>query len=386
MNRSRLLRPLVGGMVVTWAAAAVAGCGDLGPAVPRVFTQISVGWDNSCALASSGAAYRWGWNGAGELGTGSSSWESCGGAPCSTTPVPVLGRLRFSSVSVGDAAACGVTPGGVAYCWGDAVGLNVQVPNPDPRVLLTASLPVRVVGSLPFAAVSVGGSLVCGVAGTGAAYCWIGYPSTAPSAVAGNLLFSRLSSGDEHVCGVTLGGAAYCWGSNYYGQLGTGDINTDTLPAAVTGGIVFVSVTAGLDHSCGLTAAGAAYCWGRNSSGQLGVADTAQRLTPAAVQGGLVFSALSAGDDHTCGLAVGRAYCWGSNRHGELGVGDSINRTVPTPVGGGLTFADISAGGDHTCGVTSSGGAYCWGWNLTGQLGDGTSADSPTPVAVGGPP
>jgi alpha-tubulin suppressor-like RCC1 family protein len=399
MSRSRLLPPLVAGVVVMWAAALVAGCGDLGPAIPRVFTQISAGGGQTCALAAGGLAYCWGNNYYDQLGTGSTSWENCDGPSCSTTPMPVLGGLRFSAVTVGGIETCGVTPGGTAYCWGLlAPGFFSTLPSwvgPLPR-----SLPGRVVGGLPFAELSAGFSFVCGVTGAGAAYCLgdntagalgIGQYSpgdSSPVAVAGNLVFSHISAGEVSSCGVTLGGVAYCWGDNYTGALGTGDTTSHPSPAAVTGGLVFATVTAGGDHSCGLTAGAAAYCWGSNGSGELGVGDTRQRLAPVPVQGGLAFSAVSAGGRHTCGLAAGRAYCWGFNFAGQLGVGDTINRMVPTPVAGGLTFASISTGDFHTCALTSSGAAYCWGMNESGELGVGDTINRmvPTPVAVGGPP
>jgi len=398
MIRNGLPPPLVAGVVVTWAAALVAGCGDLGPAIPRVFTQISAGGGQTCALAAGGLAYCWGDNYYDQLGTGSTSWENCDGPSCSTTPVPVLGGLRFSSVTSGEGATCGVTPGGSAYCWGLLRPLGSFPIVPVSR--LPVWLPGRVPGGPAFADVSAGASFACGVTGAGAAYCWgdnevgqfgtgqVSQGDSSPAAVAGNLVFSHISAGGLYACGVTLGGVAYCWGYNKDGELGTGDTTSHPFPAAVTGGLVFATVTAGDDHSCGLTAGAAAYCWGSNGSGELGVGDTRQRLAPVPVQGGLAFSAVSAGGRHTCGLAAGRAYCWGFNFAGQLGVGDTINRMVPTPVAGGLTFVSISTGDLHTCALTSSGAAYCWGMNEVGELGVGDTINRmvPTPVAVGGPP
>jgi alpha-tubulin suppressor-like RCC1 family protein len=38
--------------------------------------------------------------------------------PCSTVPVAVSGGLTFAVVSVADFYSCGGTTGGAAYCWG----------------------------------------------------------------------------------------------------------------------------------------------------------------------------------------------------------------------------------------------------------------------------
>lgn len=80
------------------------------------FTAVAAGSHSTCAIAADGAAYCWGANDAGQLGAASS--DSCNGTPCSRTPIPVAGGLRFTLISVGDLHACGLSVDGLAYCWG----------------------------------------------------------------------------------------------------------------------------------------------------------------------------------------------------------------------------------------------------------------------------
>jgi len=373
------------------------------------WSSLIAGSFHTCGLASGGAAYCWGFGGYGQLGS-TASMSQCtsynGFTACSLVPLPVAGGLTFASLAAGSLHSCGLASGGAAYCWGSN-GYG-QLGTGDTTQHLT---PVAVAGGLTFASLTAGNVHTCGVTSGGAAYCW-GYnfkgqlgdgsttTRTLPVAVAGGLTFASLtgSLGGHHTCGLTSGGAAYCWGWNADGQLGTGDTTQHLTPVAVAGGLTFASLTAGAHQTCGVTSGGAAYCWGRNDNGQLGSTATMSQCTeggpllscskvPVAVAGGLTFASLATGDPQTCGVTTGgAAYCWGYNAFGQLGDGTNQSRTTPVAVLGGHTFASpLAAGGGHMGGITTGGAAYCWGQNLWGQLGDSTTTNRAVPVAVPNP-
>jgi alpha-tubulin suppressor-like RCC1 family protein len=203
------------------------------------------------------------------------------------------------------------------------------------------------------------------------------------------IVLETISAGDYHSCGIAVSGAAYCWGHNNQGQLGDGRPGTHSAtPVAVGAGHTFAQITVGDFHTCGVTTAGKAYCWGNNDFGKLGVGDYGViRTTPAAVVGGHTFRQLSAEADHTCGTTTSaETYCWGYNGHGQLGNGSTAHSFgIPVRVLGGHSFAQVSAGRHLSCGVTTAGAVYCWGLNDTGQLGNGSVGGfSSTPVRVSG--
>jgi alpha-tubulin suppressor-like RCC1 family protein/pimeloyl-ACP methyl ester carboxylesterase len=79
-------------------------------ASPVAFVSLAAGKSHTCGIAADGAAYCWGYNFSGQLGTGTNT--------STKVPLPVVGGLSFVQLAGGDHHTCGVTPDGAAYCWG----------------------------------------------------------------------------------------------------------------------------------------------------------------------------------------------------------------------------------------------------------------------------
>jgi alpha-tubulin suppressor-like RCC1 family protein len=261
------------------------------------FASLTAGQSHTCGLTATGAAYCWGSNEYGQLGDGTNTSR--------TTPVAALaGGLTFATLVAGDRNTCGLTPAGAAYCWGSNVngtlgtGLTTG-PSTCAQVgggsNPCSMVPVQVAGGLTFASLTSSGH-TCGLTPAGKAYCWgnnysgqlgANYATSqaAPVAVDGGLTFASLSAGANHTCGLTATGAAYCWGNNYDGSVGNGSTtgSPELAPALVVGGLNFATVAAGEQYTCGLTATGAAYCWGWNYTGQLGDGTQIDRYAPVRV-------------------------------------------------------------------------------------------------------
>jgi alpha-tubulin suppressor-like RCC1 family protein len=135
------------------------------------FSAVSAGGDHTCGVTTAGVAYCWGFNYYGELGTGSTTTapQQCSSFPCSTMPVAVTGGLAFVAVSAGEQHSCGVTTSSQAYCWGfNGFGQLGNGSTTD------SSSPVAV-GGFNFQSVSAGlgnHAHSCGLTTGGVAYCW----------------------------------------------------------------------------------------------------------------------------------------------------------------------------------------------------------------------
>jgi hypothetical protein len=214
-------------------------------------------YTHACGVAAAGAAYCWGVNDRGQLGT-DSGLVTCEPGTCSPTPVPVAGGLAFTAIRAGGTHTCALTADGQAYCWGDNTW---------------------------------------GQLGDSAG----GFRST-PAAVGSVAPLIALAAGVDHTCGLAGDGTAWCWGRNHEGQLGSG--STDTLPHPTAtpafGNRSFTSIDAGRG-TCALTATSQVYCWGLVTAG------------PAVVTEGPPFRSIGV-DAEGGGFAIGtdlRVYAFG---------------------------------------------------------------------------
>ncbi len=197
------------------------------------FRKISVGGDHTCGLGDDGSLWCWGYNGSFELGISAVS-GGCLASWCQPTParVRLVTDSVFTDVAAGFDHTCALDAAGAAWCWGrnstGALGTADTLSGATPRA---------VAGGLSFVALTAGMQYTCGLTASGDAWCWgsnyagqlgtgvlshacgAAYLSSpcepSPVKVSGALSFSALSAGSGETCGMT-GTGAWCWGM-YWG-------------------------------------------------------------------------------------------------------------------------------------------------------------------------
>lgn len=354
---------------------------------PRV--SVTGGGFQSCRADAGGAAWCWGANDEGQLGTGSTTRA--------LSPTPVSGGGPWSSLSASGSATCGVAEDRSLWCW----GLNRYGQLGD-GTRTSRLLPVRVGSATSWRTVSTGWGHTCGIrviagypGAGGGLWCW-GHNGSGqlgdgtldwrrlPRRIGERSDWATVSAGAWGTCGTTADGAAWCWGANDFGQVGDGTVTPRRSPVQVGPASRWMTVATSWAHTCGVRTDGALRCWGSNDQGQLGDGSRTSRRLPAAVAGGDAFRAVTVGDAHSCGTTVDDALrCWGDNIHGQLGDGTRHRSTVPVPSGGASDWSSVDAGWLHTCGVRRDGSAWCWGANASGQVGDGSMLDRDLAVRIG---
>jgi alpha-tubulin suppressor-like RCC1 family protein len=235
------------------------------------FAEVSAGYLHTCGLTVAGAAYCWGLNAIGELGTGDQDRRN--------VPAAVVGDLQFATLSTRPGStfqveqdSCGLTPDGAAWCWGGNQGGALGTGSP----MTESFVPVPVAGGHTFTYLQSSGGYSCGLAPPADLYCW-GRGAAVPTLVAGGFQWATVSLGGEHACGITTSGQLYCWGGNEFGQLGVGrgvsGPVADPSPPFGVDGVTWREVAAGIAHTCAIDTEGAAWCWGLGEEGALGIGE-----------------------------------------------------------------------------------------------------------------
>lgn len=301
-------------------------------------SAVDAGMHFACAIKSS-ALFCWGFNRYGQLGNNIFADEA------NPVPQPVANmQSGVTKVTSGNYMTCAIK-NGAAYCWGYNGYGQVGSGSTDNK---NAPVPVvDMTSGVTDITTSTGDELIghtCAIK-NGAAYCWgnnsysqlgdgSSNNSSTPRLVSGlDSGVTHIVAGGYHTCAIK-NAKIYCWGENYRGQLGIG--STDNTPRAaptLVGGLLagktIADLKVGRSHTCAVSG-GQLYCWGMNVQGQIGVGDNVDRFSPVAIADMTDVVALSCSTNATHVFRNGYLYSFGFNQYGQLGVNDTTDRLVPT--------------------------------------------------------
>lgn len=310
-------------------------------------TGLTAGSGHFCAVANNWG-YCWGDNTNGRLGNGSSTASM---TPVTVSAGQIPGGVLIQSISAGGNHTCALASNGLGYCWGyganGQLGRNSTSSSTTPVSIVLGTIPGGVTGI----ALDAGGSNACALATNGWVYCWgsgssgeLGNAGTSQSnspvtvaqgAIPAGQSIQSISVGGNHSC-ARANNISYCWGSGVNGRIGDGVTSNRTSPTLVnqTNMTSADDISAGGSFSCALSS-GDAYCWGNNADGQLGIGSTSTYYIPIAAQTGQKpsaadYTSIYTGQSHACGITTsGQLYCWGLGTSGQLGDGGTSSSTTP---------------------------------------------------------
>lgn len=328
------------------------------------------------------AVWTWGWNGLGQLGSGTTADRR--------QPAAVPGLSDVVAISAGAHHSLALTGDGTVWAWGwNALGqLGDGTTTDRPR-------PVPLAGVKGVVAISAGTYHSLALRGDGTVWAWgwnplgqLGDGTTtlrpSPVQVRGLAGMTSVAAGGLHSVAARDDGTVWAWGWNGAGQLGDGTTQDRHEPVeAVYSSPGWKSrVGAGTFHSLSLTTQPEEHGWGWNGLGQVNPWSTNPVWTSPNPLDPIAGMRVAGGGLHSLVLTDrGNVWTSGWNGVGQLGNGGTaaVARWVEVA---GLKAREVAAGTYHNLAVASDRTVRGWGWNALGQLGDRTTTDRfrPTPV------
>jgi hypothetical protein len=209
------------------------------------WTNVSLGWDHSCATDVTSTLYCWGRNQEGQVGDGSITDVS---RPRAVLNLPA----SVVSFSLGRFHSCAVAAGAL-YCWG-AFSTTSSTVNYGQAGATGSVVPVMIQGIFAAAVITV-------------------------------------TCGKLHTCALDSAGDVWCFGRNHLGQLGIGSTVSTSNPTRIQNlPHPVASLATGMkgDSSCVITMQQQRWCWGENNFGQAGDGSTIGRYLPTSGVSALV--------------------------------------------------------------------------------------------------
>jgi alpha-tubulin suppressor-like RCC1 family protein len=228
-------------------------------AVPSgaTLTQISGKSSTFCVLSSAGAAYCWGSGTSGALGNGSTPATQT--TPVAVTATGALAGLTLTAISAGYPDTCALASTGAAYCWGEnstgGLGNGTTTESNSPVAVTTSGVlsGVTLIQITTNSGTASTNDYSCALSTAGAAYCWgndtsgqLGNNSTTAtttavavptSGVLSGVALFQIDADTSHTCAEDTTGVFYCWGDNTSGDLGNNS-TTQSNVAVIVQGIV----------------------------------------------------------------------------------------------------------------------------------------------------
>lgn len=274
------------------------------PMAGKTITAIASGESHSVALDSTGQVYGWGFNGIGQLGNDTNTNSSVPTATV-TTGSSLAGKTVIS-LAAGGNHTMAIDSTHQVHSWGfngeGQLGTGTTENTRIPNLVAVTGTPmagkniVKIAPSVyhSLALDSTGQLYSWGINGNGQLGDGTNSRRLAPVSVAtagtpmAGKTISAIEVGRSYSVVADSTGQVYSWGENNNAQFGNSTTTPSNLPVAVTtagtpmAGKVIMSVSAGMEHTIVRDNQGKVYGWGRNNEGQLGNDSTAQSQLPVA--------------------------------------------------------------------------------------------------------
>ena len=242
------------------------------------------------AITDSGKAFAWGNNYKGQLGTGDSVYAR---KPLAFEITDKFGGEKVAKIfNLGNNFSFAITDSGKVFAWGD--NDKGQLGTGDTEDKLVPTEITDKFGGEKVVRLNYLGDFASVITDSGKVFAWgndsafgktIKNDGKTPTDVSDkfdNEKVIQISGDDRSVFAVTNSGKVFAWGDNHMGQLGTGDTEDKSVPTEILTGVKTAQLFTNSDSyfTYAITDSGKVFVWGSNYKGQLGTGDTENKLVP----------------------------------------------------------------------------------------------------------
>lgn len=279
--------------------------------------------------------------------------------------------VKVASSALSDHGA-GIRADGTLWTWGSnrygQLGDRTITSHGEPRQVGTAT---------DWVAVACGNNHTLGVRGDGTLWAWgdnqhgqLGVTmswfepplSTMPVRVGTATNWATVAASGTSSMAIRKDGTLWGWGIGYYGQLGSGTVDSYPTPVQIGTDTNWASVSMGSEHTAGIRTDGTLWTWGFSFSGALGD-DGMYRNAPGQVGVGSTWTQVSCGYSHTLAIrSDGTLWGCGDDNFGKVGTGMFGEVSALTQVSASTNWVSASCGYDHSVGLRADG--TLWGWGV----------------------
>lgn len=190
----------------------------------------------------------------------------------------------------------------------------------------------------------------------------------------------KIFSDGNSTFGIKKDSTLWAWGLNHLGQLGNGEADghgngkVKFEPELILNDY-FISISSYFGSTIGVKGDSTLWSWGSNYRGELGTGDLENYYRPVQIDSNKWIKVFAGGYANFALKSDSTLWGWGSNGNGMANNGKTSEPVLKPEKVNDFKWIEVSAGGHHIIGIRDDGTLWGWGYGINGELGTSTNTE-----------